>query len=233
MEATAGMIFSAAGFCSMNQTKVDMRAVIERVGQVASFDDPGFNIKLYPCCSSSHTAIDGLIEGMAEAKVNAADIDNIEVSIGPDVPAILMFDIPKSPLEGKFSIRYPLAVAWQTRQVTLDDFTQARIDDPILKPLMSRIRVTIDEKLPRSPNGVTHASRVTINLKNGKSASRLTEHPRGSAARPLSDTTLAEKFCRCAEPSLGTQARAVFDALIGMHKNVSVSALLNSVVIRQ
>lgn len=228
MKATRGMVFGPAGFFAMNEANGVVTRAIAKVGTVSAFDDPGINIKLYPCCSSSHTAIDGLLESMQEHDLQAQDIDKIELSIGPDIPAILMFDIPKSPLEGKFSAHYPVAVAWQTGSVTLEDFVQKRIDDSELADFMRRIAVKTDPSLPRSPNGVTHASRVVLKLKNGKSISRVTEHPRGSTARPLSDEKLAEKFERCSSPILGSSWKAAFERLVGMPEARPISALLQS-----
>ncbi|MGE3148416.1 MAG: MmgE/PrpD family protein [Pseudorhodoplanes sp.] len=216
-ESAPGMVFGPSGFCAMHAPQTDYASAIARMGSPMSMDDPGFNIKLYPCCSSSHTAVDGALECATAETLTADDIARVDIWIGEDVPLILIYDFPENALQAKFCLRYPVAVALLRGDLTLDDFAEERIRDAEIDSLMRRIHVHLDPALPRAATGVTHCSRVVITTTDGRRVERFTEHPRGSAARPLSEQALRKKFVKCAAGSLGEQgAMRVFEAALSM-----------------
>ena len=209
--AAPGALFGAHGFCTMHGGREADEAV-RRFGDPWGLVDPGVNIKCYPCCSSTHTALDGLLEILDESRATADEIASITVHIGPDVPAILIYDVPAEPLQGKFSMRYCIAAATVFGEVTLDAFGPAAFATPALHALMARVEVRVDPALPRIPTGATHASRVTVQLRSGVTLQRLIAEPRGSAARPLTLVALRDKFVRCASRALdATAAGRAFD----------------------
>jgi 2-methylcitrate dehydratase PrpD len=207
VRSAPGALFGAHGFCTMHGGR-DAVDAVRRFGDPWGLVDPGLNIKCYPCCSSTHTALDGLLEILAEARATADDIASITVHIGPDVPAILIYDTPADPLQGKFSMRYCIAAATVTGGVTLDAFEPAAFESPALRAMIARVDVQVDPALPRIPTGATHASRVTVRLRSGVTLQRQVTEPRGSAARPLALDALREKFVRCGSRSLSADAAA-------------------------
>jgi len=213
LRAADGALFGSTGYCAMHGGNADARAIIGDFGNPWGFEQPGLNVKIYPCCSSAHTALDGLLEILAERRVAAADIASIDVWIGPDVPAMLKYDLPRTPLEGKFSMRYCLAAAAFHGRLGLDAFTPEALADPAFVPLLDRVHVAIDATLPRIPTGVTHCSRVRVTLRDGQTSERQIADPLGSAARPIPRSVLRGKFIRCADALLdeGPAAQA-FDA---------------------
>jgi 2-methylcitrate dehydratase PrpD len=211
IRAAPGALFGTSGFCTVHHGR-DAQRTIEGFGAPWGLEDPGLNIKLYPCCSSTHTAVDALFELIAEIGTTAEAIDAIDAWTGPDVPAILMYDVPANPLQGKFSLRYCLAAAAARGVLDLDAFEPDAFEAAAVRAMMARVHVHIDNELPRIPTGVTHASRVRITLRDGRAATRQIAEPLGSAARPMPDERLREKFLRCAARKLdATRAAQAFD----------------------
>jgi 2-methylcitrate dehydratase PrpD len=213
VRSAAGALFGPAGFCTVHGGNGDARAVIANFGKPYGLEQPGLNIKVYPCCSSAHTAVDGLLEILHDDRVAIGDIESIDVWIGPDVPAMLIYDVPRTPLEAKFSMRYCIAAAARHGNLGLDAFTPEALADPQLLQLQERVRVTIDPGLPAIPTGVTHCSRVRVNLRNSATRERQIADPLGSPVRPIPRAVLRGKFVRCATAHLGAERAAdVFDA---------------------
>lgn len=229
LRAASGLVFGKMGWMEMLGDGSRVAEVIRGFGYPHAFEAPGLNIKLYPCCSSSHTAVDGFIDILTAEKIGAADIARVDAWIGPDIPGILIYDYPTTGLEGKFSLRYPLAAAALNGKVTLADFETERVRSSEAVEFMKRIDVHIDAALPRAPAGVTHCSRVRVTDRSGEVFERFTEQPRGSSLRPLSDEELFEKFSLCAGGALADGTRAAFDALTGMPKGGPLSSVMKAI----
>jgi 2-methylcitrate dehydratase PrpD len=201
-----GALFGPTGFCRVYAGHGAAEEAIETYGQPFGLASPGLNIKRYPCCSSTRTALDGLLELMQQHEVGADDVEAIEAWIGPDVPAILIYDIPSTALEGKFSLRYCLAAAAVRRQLDLSAFAPGAIAAPDVVAMMGRVSVHVDTGLPTIPTGVTHCSRVRLRSRKGDFSIEVHD-PLGSTARPLPAVMLRDKFVQCASGRLG-RARA-------------------------
>ncbi|TWG53210.1 MmgE/PrpD family protein [Aminobacter sp. J44] len=228
VQASPGILFGKTGW-------VDIQGAINKVvdavagfGSPHAFEEPGLNIKLYPCCSSSHTAIDGIIDIISAQKIDVDDIASIDAWIGPDIPGILIYDFPTTGLEGKFSLRYPIAIAALNGRITLSDFESDKVKAPKVVELMKRIRVHIDPTLPRAPAGVTHCSRIKVTTVEGAVSERFTLQPRGSSLLPLSTEELFEKFALCAEGVLNSGAKEAFDKLMAMPNKSQLIGVLEA-----
>jgi len=228
VRSAEGALFGPTGFCAVYGGQGDARAIIASFGEPYGLEQPGLNIKVYPCCSSAHTAVDGLLEILRDDRVAIGDIESIEAWIGPDVPAMLIYDVPRNPLEAKFSMRYCLAATVRHGGLGLEAFTPEALADPETARLIDRVRVSVDPALPPIPTGVTHRSRVRVNLRDGGNHQREIADPLGSAARPIPAAMLRQKFIQCAAPSLGPERAAhAFDTWEGAPGTAAFSAWLS------
>ena len=212
--ASAGALFGPTGFCTVYGGRADPAQIIPRFGEPFGLESPGFNIKFYPCCSSTHTAVDGLLEIRRLHAIAPADIERIDAWIGEDIPAILIYDVPANGLQAKFSLRYCLAAAARFGELTLDAFEDKCVMGGRLDDLIGRTHVHTDKTLPRIATGVTHQSRVKLRTRAGLEVVREVADPLGSATRPLSTEDLGRKFRTCASRMLDeTQADRAFTQL--------------------
>ncbi|MDA1036558.1 MAG: MmgE/PrpD family protein, partial [Chloroflexi bacterium] len=90
--------------------------------------DSGLRIKPYPCGGLAHTAIDAALFLQAELRPDD-EIDSIGVEVTDRVLGRIVFGIPHTELEAKFSMPYLIARALVDGRVGLDAFTDDAIQD--------------------------------------------------------------------------------------------------------
>jgi 2-methylcitrate dehydratase PrpD len=191
---------------SLDEASADLNARWEIV-------DTGITVKLYPSCAGTHPTLDALLDLRRRERFGAADVDAIEVGVDPIVPTILIYDRPSSGLEGKFSLPFCAAAAVVDGRVGVETFTSARLADPAIVALQSRVTMRVDPRLDASAPALTQA-RVTVTLRDGRVLTASANGARGYPDQPASDDELSTKFLSCATETLGeARAAAVLSAL--------------------
>ena len=171
---------------------------------------PGLAIKQYPCCGSTHPAIDALLELVRDHDLTpdvVARIDSVthtrrlKHTNRPD---------PQSALDAKFSIQYCLARALQDGQVTLDQFEGAAYLDTNVRRIMDRVYVDAHKDANH------FSATVTVTTNSGQTYQRFVEQPLGRTPQhPLPAELLHAKFKSCAAMVLPTaQAEELLDAIM-------------------
>jgi 2-methylcitrate dehydratase PrpD len=189
--------------------------------------DPGVAIKRYPCCSSTHPALDAYLDLREEFGIAAADIERIRCELAPPAADILIYAKPSSPLEGKFSMAYCLAVAAVRGAVTQDDFSEQALEDSQVMSLIDSIDVEYTDSLNQPDIWVSTAARVVVSLRDGQKVERVAWEPKGSARNPLSEAELWAKFRGCTT-SLVTEeaAKRTFQRLLALEAEDDFATLL-------
>lgn len=158
---------------------------------------PGLNVKAYPCCASTHAAIDAVLS--VREGLSADDVERVDVSVPYTAPLILIHHRPSDPLSAKFSLEYCVAAALLDGPVTLEHFTQTSVNRPDLQSLLRRVTHIVPPEWNHDDGTVrTGLARVDVQLKGGTIRHGETTAVLGSPARPLSDDELEAKFISCA-----------------------------------
>ena len=122
-------------------------------------------IKVFPCCASTHSAIDGVLKLRELHGLRAVDIEHIGVEV--DERRIPHTDRPhlQEPLSGKFSVQYLVSRAIVDGAVSLEHFEGDAHRDPAILKLMSRVSVS-----PAPPGGPFNSfdATVTITTRGGQ-----------------------------------------------------------------
>lgn len=141
--AKAGAFEAKHGFLSTFQRTAEQVAVVlpGMAGQTWSLARPGLIIKQYPCCGSTHSAIEAALR--LRADIVPDDIQSCLVKLHPRRLGHVDRPQPTSGLEGKFSVQYTVARALLSGAVRLDDFTADAVSDEQVRRLMSKI--TLEE----------------------------------------------------------------------------------------
>lgn len=191
-------------------------AELDRLGSAWAIVDPGLTVKIYPSCSNTHTAIDGLLRIRAENGLVPEQVRSIICGVSPGTEEILIHPVPTTGLEGKFSMEHCLAVALERGSVGIADFTDGRVAETA--DVRRRVRVVIDPALTRGERGVSTATWLRLELTDGRAFETAVQFPRGSRANPLSRDELATKFNACfpAQIAARSQPLRVFDKLWGL-----------------
>jgi 2-methylcitrate dehydratase PrpD len=175
---------------------------------------PGIAIKQYPCCGSTHPAVDAMLKLAREHDLKADAVERIdswthkrrlEHTNRPD---------PQSQKDAKFSVQYVLARALIDRKVALEHFEGEAFRDPGVRSLMSRIHVA-PYTTAQFPEDNHFGAEVKVKLRGGTLLSAKVDQPAGrTSANPLSKEELKGKFDNCAARVLPSGAvRALYEAI--------------------
>lgn len=145
--------------------------------------DPGFDIKRFPAQVYMQNVIESALNLREQNGIDPSNIQQLTIrrqGRGHSGP------VPRSGLDGKFSVEYCAAAALLDGQVGIDTFTDARRFAPDMEDMLGRIHV--------EPDGpASGATLATAALKDGTTVSAECAAFRGSAANPMSrDERLAK-----------------------------------------
>ena len=97
--------------------------------------------------------------------------------------------VPRSGLDGKFSVEYCAAVALVDGEVGIDTFTDERRFRPDVDAALGKVRVV--------PSSEPVSATATALLRDGSQVSETCEHFRGSIANPMSVEERLAKAAAC------------------------------------
>jgi 2-methylcitrate dehydratase PrpD len=173
---------------------------LEQLGQSYELEK-GIKIKPYPCGGLTHAAIDAVLDIRARQRVTPQEVEAVDVDVSEHTYNRIVFNVPQTGLEGKFSMGYILSRALIDGKVGLDAFTDAAVCDRRVLELAERVNMRLDRSLKQGNEG-SRPCRVLIRLKNGTTLSREIEFAKGGAEVPLSPQELREKFAECARQAI-------------------------------
>lgn len=180
---------------------------------------PAIAIKSYPCCGSTHPAIDCMLELVQQHKLKpeqVARIDSwtharrLEHTNRPD---------PQSDLDAKFSVQYTLARALKDRTVKLEHFEGSNWQDPATRAILPKIHVApyTTEQFPADSH---FGAEVKVTLTDGRVVSTKIDQALGrSVDKPLPADRLKDKFDNCAARALSSDNVARLYAAIQDFEN--------------
>lgn len=203
-------------------------------GLGAQWSVPGIFFKPYPANHFTHAAIDAALELRAEG-LTPDEIDHIEIGAAT-APArtigepIAVKRRPETGYMAQFSAPFVVAAALTGGGglgLGLDDFTDDRAADPILRELMDKIDVVADEEcdaiFPHQFPAI-----VRVRTIDGRSLVKKVLANRGGPDRPLSFAELASKFddnaCRVITSEQSQQMR---EAIAGFAELATVGQSLS------
>lgn len=193
-----------------------------------TFDlENGVRFKAYPCGGLTHSAVDALLALRREHHLAADSIERIDVAVTKYTASRIVYRIPETALQGKFSMAYILARTALDGELTVDTFSEEAIRVPAVLALAEKVHMAVDPALEHDTAGGRPA-RVTVHLRDGRSLSGRVNHPKGGPESPLADDELRGKFSSCARRVLGEGAASDALRLLDDLENVeNVSTLSN------
>src|SRR5512134_411297 len=103
--------------------------------------------KNHACCGHTFAAIDGALELKKRMRIEADEIEGIEVATYRAGLEVAHYEEPRTPAEGRFSLKYVVATALTHGSVRLAAFEPARLGDPGTQALMKKVRTSLDPEL--------------------------------------------------------------------------------------
>ena len=114
-------------------------------------------------------------------------MEKIDIETGPVAFTSAGIADPKIGPEGKFSLWFLAALALAEGNITLDKFTDEKVNDPRLTRLMKKINAKLDRRL-------NLGAKVKVTMKDGSAYKGELATPKGNPANPLRPEEIETKF---------------------------------------
>ena len=179
--------------------------------------EPGIAIKQYPCCGSTHPAVDAMLEIVRRHHPRAEDVERVDAAIHGRRLQHTNRPHPGSSLDAKFSLQYVLSRALLDGRVGVLDFQDDAHLDARVQAMLGRVHVSAYDETGAggfaADNHFGGAVRVT--LKDGTVLDAQVDQPLGrTSANPLPEARLRDKFALCAATVVSGEAIAgIADAI--------------------
>ena len=201
--------------------------VVESWGAPFDVVSPGASYKQYPCCYSTHAAIEAALTLTREHGVfDAKSIAKIETWTPAFGLSYTNRPDPLSDLDAKFSVQYCAVKALLTGQVVLVDFESSAYRDSVVQSVLPRVRSEIYTGKMFDPADPFDAE-LKLTLTDGRTLNAKVDRPLGRTSEiPIPYERLQAKFANCAARVLPADAVARSSQIIDlMDKNISVREL--------
>ena len=176
-----------------------MRAFSDAATPAGAADDLGTRfsifetyIKVHGGCRGNHAPVDVLQDLVKAHAITADAVDRIRMQVDSVTYAAEIHD-PRDGNQAQFSVAFAMAVALLEGNASIFQYTDAKVADPRVRALMSKIHVEVnkalDENYPDKRGAIAE-----IVLTNGERYRRAIENAKGEPEYPLATADVEQKF---------------------------------------
>lgn len=187
------------------------------------FDIRETYLKRHAGCRGNHAPVDAAIELFARERMELKGVRRIRAFVDT-VTRAAAIEPPRDGEQAQFSIGFSIAVALLLGDASIFRYTSERLVDPAVRGLMDRIEIRVDPALDAGYPG-KRASRVEVELEDGRVLSHSVDNARGEPEWPLDAADVAAKFLTLATPRLGGPAQALREMVASLEALADVAAL--------
>lgn len=181
-------------------TTIDESAILDGLGKDFEIVTPGINLKKYPCCYFTHSAVDALLFLVEKHGLSWDQVRKIRCGIPQMACNVLTYHMPVNATEARFSLPFCLSSTLLNGRLGIDDFDDEKVRQTKIREKMKMVDVTVEPSLNKP--GIALGARLTITTADGQSYTHELEKPQGSAENPLPWEAVVSKFRTCATPIL-------------------------------
>lgn len=161
--------------------------------------------KPYASCLLTHPVIDAA-RALKEFG-NNQKVSSIIAYVNPMTTKLAGKTNVGTPLEGKFSTAFCVAMALRGNLLTAKDFIAENIANNDVAELAEKVKLVIDNDMPKV------AARLVIKYDSGESAEKRIDFALGNPENPMSFDDIQAKFIGLTEPVLGEKSLELFNDL--------------------
>lgn len=176
----------------------EVDAIMNRLGRPWTFSSPGISLKPYPSGSLTHPAMTELLKLIATNKIDAAQVEKVDVGANHNMTTTLLHHHAQTGLEAKFSMEFCMAILLLRGKADLTEFTDRVVQREDVQTLMRRINFYVDPEA-ESAGYDKMTSLLKIHLKDGRVIVGRADFAKGSPADPMTFDEAVMKFRGCAE----------------------------------
>jgi len=217
-DATQEIIEGERGFARIYSDVAAPEQLTAGLGQRWLIESNGH--KPYACGVVLHPLIDAVIALRNRDGVDPPAVSEIALRVHPLVLSITGVVEPSSGLQSKFSLKHSAAVALIDGAAGVAQYSDAKAADPAIALLRGKVQAIPDDGLRKDE---AYAAIVA----NGKRRDIHIAHASGTAANPMSDLAIAEKFMANAAPVIGrARAERARDFVAALERQPDVQDLI-------
>lgn len=184
--------------------------------------------KPYPCCRSTHCAIDAALAIKNKYGITKDDIQSAEIatySVGYKQCGVSEGSLnPVKPVDAKFSTPFTVACAFIFGEVTLNHFRQKNIDNPEVRDLIQRVKVVPKDKFTKAyPDHWGCELRVIC--KDGSTLTEEITDASGSIYNPLTKEQVKSKALALLKDIYPEDASRIVDIILTIDDAQIIPAL--------
>lgn len=197
-DARPTIMEDVSGLLKVSSNGVDLVLMQKIVDErISSFISPGILQKLYTTCRGTHSSIDGALAIANKYAIDPKEIREV-ISYAQDTAAANdRYPFPATPMQGKFSIPYCMAIALIYKKLDMSFFqTGDVITDEAVLELTKKGKTIIDPSFDGQPSRT--GAEVKVFMKDGTVYSERIQYPKGDPSNPLTREELLQKFQRLA-----------------------------------
>jgi 2-methylcitrate dehydratase PrpD len=160
--------------------------------------------KVWPACGYTRATNEAIRRLREEHEIHPEQVASITVIGGTGATQLLSEPIeqkrrPKLAIDGKFSIPFTSAVMMVKGNVTLRDYTEEGLRDPVVLAMADKVAYRIDPHAKLQVGGYSSLSRPTVEIctTDGRKYSCTPDGMPGDPDHPVSDAMLVAKFRDC------------------------------------
>ena len=183
--------------CYNGEGNFDMAKILPHWADPLDIIKPGVGIKQYPCCASTHPAVDCMLALRKEHNLKPVDVEKIESYTHSRRLAHTDRPQPKSEIDAKFSVQYAISRALIEGKIIAPYFEGDAYKDPALQIVMRKVQVApyTTEQFPADNH---FGAELRVTLTNGNVLVKKVDQPHGrTSTAPLSVEALKAKFDNC------------------------------------
>jgi 2-methylcitrate dehydratase PrpD len=200
----------------------DIAAIFESWGAPLEIVVPGASYKQYPCCYSTHAAIEAALDVVRQhgGPFDPAAISRVDS--WTHATRLMHTDRPEpnSALDAKFSVQYCVLRALLDGKVVLEHFDEGAYREPAIRALLARVHAAPYTKPFFDPKDPFDAE-VKVTLVDGRSFTTHVDRPLGRTSEiPIPPANLRAKFENCAARVLAPTAVAAVTRAIEAFEEV-------------
>jgi 2-methylcitrate dehydratase PrpD len=153
--------------------------------------------KPYASCRATHASIQAARK--LAPQVKGKKIGRVHAKIHPNAVITAGKLNPRSPLEGKFSTQFCIALGLSGYRLVASEFNEAALKDQAVTALLPLIELEVVKDQPQ------YEAHLEVTLAGGEKLRADTDIVLGHAQNPMSDGDFHDKFTGLTEPVLGAQ----------------------------
>jgi 2-methylcitrate dehydratase PrpD len=180
----------------------DVERMLAHWGDPFDIVAPGIAVKQYPCCGSTHPALDVMLDLVRRHDLKPANVARIDAWTHARRLEHTNRPDPQSGLQAKFSVQYCLARALTDRAIRIEHFEGDAWGEPAVRAVLPRVHAAA-YTTAQFPADNHYGAEVKVTTTDGKEVSSKVDEAAGrTSGNPLSRDRLREKFDNCVARAL-------------------------------